>query len=373
MGRGLPEVRSVNAGRVETLAWRDREYRTAIVKRPLEGRVEVDASGLVADTQGDRRVHGGADKAVYLYPREHYPFWEEFLDRPLSPGALGENLTTTGILEEEWAVGDVMEAGGVRLQVAEPRLPCATLSALYRREDLVRRFVEAARPGIYLRVLGAGSLAAGDSIRSVDRARERWSVTRVFRLRTGGREAPGVAVRLAGLDTLGCGARDSLAHDTGFHGTIRPAREEELPAMTSLLEGAGLPLGGFPGHTPVVMVAVGRGGEGGAPGGNGPLLGGVALELHGEAALLRSAVVREEGRGQGLGAGLVQAALARAWEAGATSVALLTETAPRFFQGMGFRPVARGDLPAALHASRELQDLCPASAAAFLMERPERA
>ena len=356
-------IESVNVGRPETLEWQGREFRTAIRKRPVEGAARVEALGFVDDTQADLRVHGGVDKAVYLYPAEHAPYWEEVLGTDVGPGAFGENLTSRGIVEGDLAIGDTLEVGTAVLQVAQPRLPCVKLAARHRRADLPRLFVAATRPGVYFRVLREGAIAAGDPVRIVDRAPERWTIPEVFRMLTLGDGAPGVGVRLAGLPGLGRGARIGLQNATGFRGEIRDATSDELQVLGGLLTEAGLPRDGFPGDTPVVLAATDDGG----------LLGGVALERHGEAALLRSLVVRPEARGRDLGRALTRAALARAWGGEATSVSLLTETAADFFAAMGFRPVSRAELPGDLAASRELRGACPENALAYLTPRPTEA
>ena len=356
-------VESVNVGQPEILEWQGREFRTAIRKRPVEGRARVEALGFVEDAQADLRVHGGADKAVYLYPAEHRAFWAEVLGGEVGPGSFGENLTTRGLLETALAVGDEVEIGDVLLQVSQPRLPCVKLAARHRRADLPKRFVAAERPGVYFRVLRDGAIAAGDPMRIVRRVEERWTIPEVFRVLTRGESAPGVAVRLAGLPALGSGGRSGLQEATGFRGEIGPATPSEVEEVAALLEEAGLPREGFPDDTPVLLAARDESG----------LLGGVALEEHGPAALLRSLVVRPEARGRDLGRALTRAALARAWGRGATSVSLLTETAPGFFAGMGFGEATRADLPPELASSKELQGVCPESARVFLSRRPSEA
>lgn len=60
------------------------ETFSGIDKRPRTGSVRVGFEGLEGDEQGDRRVHGGPDKAVHHYPYEHYHHWRQtFGDRPL--------------------------------------------------------------------------------------------------------------------------------------------------------------------------------------------------------------------------------------------------------------------------------------------------
>ena len=354
-------ILSVNVGVPGPLTWRGRTLTTAIFKEPVPGPVPVSRLGLEGDAQADRTVHGGPDKAVYLYPEEHYPYWAEVLERPLEPGALGENLTIRSLLESELAVGDTIRAGSALLQVSEPRLPCRKLAARYRRADLPKLFVQARRPGIYARVLEEGVVAAGDVLEVVERAPERWTVEGVAALLSGLLDDPDAALRLAGHPLLGMGAREALQERTGFRGTVGPAAPEEVEGLRRILRGAGLPEAGFPADTPVVLSARD------AP---GALLGGIALELRGDAALLRSAVVVPGARGQGIGRALVRAGVEHAWGAGAGSVSLLTETAEGFFSRFGFRPVQREDLPAELQASAEFQGACPESAVVMTLPAP---
>lgn len=352
---------SVNLGTPRELTWRGRTLTTAIFKEPVAGPVALAPLGLAGDAQADLRVHGGPDKAVYLYPEEHYRHWAGVLDRPLEPGALGENLTTRGLLESELAVGDTVRAGSALLQVSEPRLPCVKLAARYGRPDLPELFVQARRPGIYFRVLEEGAVAAGDALAVMERAPERWTIAQVAALVSGLEEDGPASVRLAGHPLLGTGARGNLRKRTGFSGRMDDASDGDVDALRRLLTAAGLPAEGFPQDTPVVLAA--RDEDGG-------LLGGVALEIREDVALLRSAVVAPDARGRGLGGALVRAAMERAWGAGLRSVSLLTETAEGFFPRFGFRPARRQDLPPALWASAELQGACPDSAAVMTLPAP---
>lgn len=352
---------SVNVGTPREIRWRGSPITTAIFKFPVDGPVTVRRLNLEGDAQADLAAHGGPDKAIYLYPREHYPYWEAVLGQRLPPGALGENLTSEGLLETELRIGDELAVGTALLQVAQPRIPCVKLAARHGRPDLPERFVRAGRPGVYLRVLREGELRAGDSVTLGARARELWTVSRVAALLSGADAEPGARARLAGYPLLGEGARRSLSKRAGPPCSVDLAEGEDIPRLAELLAAAGLPVAGFPDHTPVVLAA--RSPDGG-------VLGGVALEIRGSAALLRSAVVVPEARGTGVGGALVAAALATAWGAGLESVSLLTETAEAWFPRFGFRRVERGALPASLASSEELRGACPDSAAVMTLRAP---
>ncbi|WP_170162262.1 GNAT family N-acetyltransferase [Caldimonas tepidiphila] len=144
-----------------------------------------------------------------------------------------------------------------------------------------------------------------------------------------------------------------------FQPEIGPAAPDELPAAAALLRTCGLSPEGLDGESLLLLVARWQGRPQGC----------IALESHGdEAVLLRSLAVEPALRGRGLGARLLDAALALAGEAGVRHAALLTEGAADFFALRGFRPVARAQLPAALQASAQLRGACPDSAGAMLRE-----
>lgn len=141
---------------------------TAIFKSPAAGPVQVDRRNLHGDRQGDLRVHGGPDKAVYAYPHEHYIFWSAELHRTdFTLGQFGENLTTVGLLEEDVRIGDRYRIGTALLEVSQPRYPCFKLGIRMNDPVFVKRFFQSRRSGFYLRVIEEGELQAGDSIQRV--------------------------------------------------------------------------------------------------------------------------------------------------------------------------------------------------------------
>lgn len=137
---------------------------SGMFKQALTGGVELHAEGLIGDVQADRRVHGGPEKAVHVYPREHLSVLaDQFPDASWAPGVLGENLSTIGITEADVRIGEIWAIGGVRLQVCQPRQPCWKIDDRMRREG-VSRFIEAqGLTGWYCRVLRAATVAATDA------------------------------------------------------------------------------------------------------------------------------------------------------------------------------------------------------------------
>jgi MOSC domain-containing protein YiiM len=101
----------------------------------------------------------GGDKAVYVYPSEHYPLWRKELPELEFPfGAFGENLTVDGLLEDEVRIGDRLRIGTAEFVVSQPRMPCYKLAVRFNRTDMLKRLLRSGRTGFYLRVLEEGVL-----------------------------------------------------------------------------------------------------------------------------------------------------------------------------------------------------------------------
>ncbi|HYE74566.1 MAG TPA: MOSC domain-containing protein, partial [Blastocatellia bacterium] len=84
----------------------NKPWVSGIYKNPIEGRVWLGKTNLAGDGQADLRVHGGPDKAVNVYPSEHYPHWLKELKIESAPfGSFGENFTTWGLSEESVCIG----------------------------------------------------------------------------------------------------------------------------------------------------------------------------------------------------------------------------------------------------------------------------
>jgi MOSC domain-containing protein YiiM len=114
------------------------------------------------DRQADLVNHGGAEKAVCVYPFDHYPYWQRQLGRDIEPGAFSENLTVSGAIETEVCVGDVFRIGEATVQVSQPRMPCAKLAGKNASKMLPKLMVHTGYTGFYMRVLSEGQVAAGD-------------------------------------------------------------------------------------------------------------------------------------------------------------------------------------------------------------------
>jgi MOSC domain-containing protein YiiM len=173
---------SVNVGRPRAVSWRGEQVMTGIYKAPVTGRVTLRTLNLDGDGQADLTVHGGAAKAVYCYPLQHYEFWQRELARDLTLGMFGENFTIEGGDEDSVHIGDEFTIGSGRVVVTQPRLPCYKLGIRFESDQMVKRFLAAGRSGFYVAVLEEGQVGAGDAVELVARHAAAVRVSEITRL-----------------------------------------------------------------------------------------------------------------------------------------------------------------------------------------------
>lgn len=162
---------SINVGKPQDHEWNGRVVRTGIFKTPVEGKRRLSFSNVEEDEQADLRVHGGTNKAVYAYDFSHYTYWKKVLQRDHWPyGLFGENLTTEGLLDSEAKIGDVYRIGTAALKVVQPRFPCTKLNIRFGVPDMMERFMEQQRNGIYFSVVEEGYAERGDKIELMERS-----------------------------------------------------------------------------------------------------------------------------------------------------------------------------------------------------------
>lgn len=169
---------SLNVALPSTHCYDGREVLTSGAKRPVP-RTMLRYENFEGDGQGDQVNHGGPDKAICVYPLDHYSHWENELGRKLPPGAMSENLTVSGVLETEVCIGDVFRVGEATVQISQPRMPCNKLAGKNGERRLVKWVSETGYTGFYMRVLSEGMVDAGDAFECVERHPDRISVTDV--------------------------------------------------------------------------------------------------------------------------------------------------------------------------------------------------
>jgi MOSC domain-containing protein YiiM len=168
MAHDQMRLMSVNIGMPRTITLDGRPVRTGIFKEPRAGRIKIHALGIEGDGQADPKNHGGIYMAVYSYPFEHYDHWSRELGRnDFVFGQFGENLTITGLTEDDVHIGDMFRMGTALLEVTQPRVPCFKLAHRMDAPDFPKRFTASGRTGFYQRVLVEGEIGAGDTMERV--------------------------------------------------------------------------------------------------------------------------------------------------------------------------------------------------------------
>ena len=169
---------SLNIGLPSAQQYEGREVITGGAKKPVL-RAVLRFGNFDGDRQADRVNHGGAEKAVCVYPFDHYPYWRRQLGRALGPGAFSENLTVSGAIETEVCVGDVFRVGEAIVQVSQPRMPCAKVAARHGSRMLPKLMVSTGFTGFYMRVLSEGLVGASDGFDLVRAHPERITIADV--------------------------------------------------------------------------------------------------------------------------------------------------------------------------------------------------
>jgi len=158
-------IETICVSRAKHVSNGDEEIFTGIYKQPVKGKLALPTLNLDGDEQADLTVHGGKDKALYVYASEHYPYWQKELPgMDLPYGMFGENLTTKGMLEENVCIGDEFKIGTAIVRVTQPRLPCYKLAFKFDSPDIIKRFMQSGRSGIYFAVVQEGEIEQGDEI-----------------------------------------------------------------------------------------------------------------------------------------------------------------------------------------------------------------
>ena len=177
------KIISLNVGLPRTFQdARGQDVLTSIFKSAVAGPRLLRRMNLDGDLQSDLTVHGGKNKAVYAYPSEHYAYWREQLpDYEFTWGNFGENFTTEGLSEDHAFLGDRYKIGGATIKVTQPRMPCFKLGIRFARPDMVKRFWESRRSGVYFSVVEEGMVDVGDTFERVHEDERRISIADINR------------------------------------------------------------------------------------------------------------------------------------------------------------------------------------------------
>jgi MOSC domain-containing protein YiiM len=180
--------------------------QSAMARESTDAPVMLRTDGFEGDQVADIAVHGGPEKALHLYPPEHYPFWMAKLgghDLLNHSGAFGENISAGGLTEGRVKIGDRFRMGAAIVEIAQGRQPCWKIDHHFGVHGLSREVIRTGRCGLYFRVIEEGLVQRGDVIAQIEIAPHDWTVARVFKLLIGGgHRAEGAREDLAELAQL---------------------------------------------------------------------------------------------------------------------------------------------------------------------------
>jgi MOSC domain-containing protein YiiM len=157
-----------------------RPLTTGIRKSPLAKGL-LESAGFRGDASAEPDHHT-ADKVVHVFADENYALVESRLGVTLPRPTFGENLTATGISEEQVYVGDHFQVGEAVICVTQPTERCRTIGRSLGIPRILRVLHELEVCGFYARVVKPGWVAAGDHLLLRDRPQSSWSIKRLHRL-----------------------------------------------------------------------------------------------------------------------------------------------------------------------------------------------
>ncbi|MFC0470101.1 MOSC domain-containing protein [Halalkalibacter kiskunsagensis] len=162
---------SLNIGQTKNISDEDeKQIDSAIYKHSVsDTSLYLSTTNLEGDEQADLVNHGGSDKAVCVYPFEHYSYWENKFGFDLPIGAFGENITLRGVPESKVFIGDTWQWGEAIVQVSQPRRPCFKVAKRHGIKKLPLYIQETGFSGYYLRVVKEGNVSGKDPFSLLNR------------------------------------------------------------------------------------------------------------------------------------------------------------------------------------------------------------
>jgi len=177
------KIISTNIGDSKTIMWGRREVTTGIYKYPVDKPIYLGENDVRNDHVVDRRVHGGINKACYLFAVDHYPYWKDkFPDLEWQYGMFGENLTVLGLDERHIKIGSIYTLGESVVQITQPRQPCFKLGIRFGAQSVLKDFIQFMRPGMYIKVLVPGFVKVNDVMVIKEEHEKGVTITEMHRL-----------------------------------------------------------------------------------------------------------------------------------------------------------------------------------------------
>ena len=213
------KVERICVGTPKAVEFDGKTIRTSIFKTPVAGKVAVRKHNIAGDRQSDLTVHGGPDKAIYIYSTDYHDDWADELGvETLEDSQFGENLSVTACTDEQVVIGSRYRLGEVELTVTQPRIPCFKLGIRLNDRTFPQRFWALGRLGFYVRVDTEGSIEQGQSLALIDEPAHGLTVRRLY---------DAVTDRRTGDAAM---ALDALPHlDDGWRRRLRQVSRSRRP------------------------------------------------------------------------------------------------------------------------------------------------
>ena len=176
-------ITSTNIAKPTNVIWNGKEETTGIYKTTTHSPILLGKHDVKGDEVTDRKHHGGAFKACYLFSENHYDYWKKlYPNLDWHWGIFGENLTVSGLNETKIYVGDIYKIGKALVQITQPREPCYKLGIKFGTQNIIKEFIEHGYPGTYIRVLEEGTVKTGDTFTLIKRHKNSLTTAEFFYL-----------------------------------------------------------------------------------------------------------------------------------------------------------------------------------------------
>lgn len=169
------KIMSLAIGKPKEYIWDQGKEQSAIGKNVVKT-AELKVNGFVGDDVANHEFHGGVDRAVCIYPYEHYSRWEKVFNKKLKMPAFGENITAAGMTEAEVYIGDIYKIGDTVVQVTEGRVPCSTISSFNQEKNFLKLVFKTSLTGYFFRVMEEGTISIDSKIELVEQHPKKISV-----------------------------------------------------------------------------------------------------------------------------------------------------------------------------------------------------
>ncbi len=196
-------------GKPKDLNDRVKTFHSGIAKRKVN-KAFLTKEGFIGDGVANPAFHGGPDRAVCVYPYEHYERWETKYGSNLPLPAFGENLTTEGMKEKDIFIGDIFKIGSTIVQVTQGRVPCMTINQFTKFNGILKDLFQTALTGYFFRVLEEGEIKRGDEIILLEKSASGISVLDATNLLFKKENNPELFAKLMNLEPFAEAAKKDL-------------------------------------------------------------------------------------------------------------------------------------------------------------------